>query len=169
MRLTFLLLLLIGVQTSFAQLPDDWFGNYSGELETVDIKGIQMSYHMELQISRSSDTSYNFVIIYGEDSTRQERKYMLYDNGPNRFALDEQNGIILEMSMGFDRLYSVFEVQGALLHIAYIKQKKGIRFELTSSKVSFNTGNSEEGGEKTPLVVSYKTTNFQQANLKKTK
>lgn len=169
MRALYLLAFFFISQISYSQLSEDWFGKYTGQLETVDINGIQMSYHMELNISRATDTSYHFVIVYGEDSTRQERKYMLYDNGMNHFVLDEQNGIILDMSMGFNRLYSVFEIQGSLLHIAYIKEKKGIRFELTSSKVSFKTGNTEENGEKTPLIISYKTANFQQADLKKTK
>jgi hypothetical protein len=169
MKRSLILLMLISATFSFSQLSEDWFGKYRGELNTTSLSGISMTYNMEMEISAISDTSYNFIIIYGEDSTRQERAYQLYDNGPNHFILDEQNGILLDMSYGMDRLVSVFEIQGSVLHVSYIREKKGIRFELTSSKKSFQTGDNIHEGVKQPLIFSYNTSSFQEAYLKKLK
>ncbi|MCB9223734.1 MAG: hypothetical protein H6582_06095 [Crocinitomicaceae bacterium] len=154
---------------SSAQLSANWLGKYSGELNSTDINGFQMTYHMELEIGILTDTSYTFNIIYGEDSTKQVRAYRLFNSGINHFIMDEQNGILLDMSYGFNRLTSVFEIEGAFLHISYVRTKKGISFELTSSKKSHNTGDKIHEGEKIPLVTSYKTLVFQTAELKKMK
>lgn len=167
MRLIKICVLLTVCQTAFGQLPDDWMGHYSGELKTINLNGERGKYHMELDISEISDSSYNFTIIYGQDSMRQERKYALHKEGNNHFMLDEKNGIVLDMSYGFKRLASVFEVQGNLLHICYIKTDYGIRFECTSSNKSAQTGGGEHAGAEIPLVYSYKTSTFQVAQLKK--
>lgn len=169
MRIVLSIFMLLIMEFSFCQLPESWLGKYEGTMESKDMNGLSFTYKMGMEISTLTDSSYTFLIIYGEDSSRQERSYLLYNNGPNKFVLDEQNGILLEMSYAFDRLVSVFEIQGALLHVSYIKQKKGIRFELTSSKKSFKTGDIEFEGDKIPEIYSYITSSFQQAELKKVK
>jgi hypothetical protein len=155
--------------SGFAQLPEDWQGTYEGELTSTDLNGLQISYKMGLTIQTKTDTTYDFILVYGEDSLRQERKYELYNNGANKFVLDEKNGVLLDMSLGFGKLTSVFDVQGSLLHVSYIKTKKGMRYELSSSKQAFKTGDTNFEGEQIPEIISYKTTSFQEAILKKQK
>ncbi|MBD3638071.1 MAG: hypothetical protein HUJ25_12020 [Crocinitomicaceae bacterium] len=167
-----LLFFTLGSSISFSQLPEKWLGHYVGELSSVNLKGNTTQFHMELIISERSDSTYHFTIIYGDvdDSLRQERAYQLIPTSSSRFLLDEKNGIVLDMSLGNDRLVSVFEVNDNLLHVSYIKTKKGIRFELTSSVLTKITGgNTTDQGEEIPEVQSYSTVSFQYANLKLSK
>ena len=170
MRYTVLSILLLAGTLSLAQLPKKWMGKYKGELTSVNLAGQESQFGMELHISEKEDSTYNFTIIYTSGETKQERAYQLIPDGDNHFMLDEKNGIILDMSLGKDRLTSFFEVQGSYLHVNYIFTKKGLRFELTSSSKAEITGGIEnEEGEKIPEVQSYKTISFQFASLKKQK
>ena len=155
---------------SKAQLPSDWLGHYKGELTSVNLEGKESRFDMELIISEDKDSSYNFTIIYASGEVRQERAYQLIPDGKNHYLLDEQNGIVLDISQGKDRLVSFFNVQESYLHVCYIFTKKGMRFELTSSvKGKTNAKTTNENGEDIPAVYSYKTTSFQFAALKKLK
>jgi hypothetical protein len=155
---------------SYSQLPQEWIGHYVGELTSVNLQGKTSNYHMELKLNERKDSTYNFTIIYGEDSTRQERAYQLIPDGSNHFVLDEKNGILISMSLGNERLVSLFEVQENFLHVSYIFTENGLRFELTSSKPAGITGGTTtDSHEEIPLVTAYKTIAFQSAILKKQK
>lgn len=144
-------------------------GHYKGELVSVNLEGKESSFGMELLIKEVSDSTYDFTIIYSGDGVKQERAYQLYHKGPGHYLLDEKNGIILDMSYGKDRLVSFFEVQGNFIHVSYILEKKGIRFELTSSVSTQKTGGQTTEGEEIPEVQSYTTVSFQFASLKRQK
>lgn len=145
-------------------------GHFIGELTSVNLQGTETKFHMELKINERSDSSYNFTLVYGKDSLRQERAYQLIPDGKAHFILDEKNGILLDMSLGNGALVSVFLVQDNLLHVSYALSKKGIRFELTSSSTAKLTGGfANDMGEEIPYVQSYKTIAFQYAFLKRKK
>lgn len=150
------------------QLSTHWPGHYSGDLFAQNVNGNETTYHMELIIEKQTETAYSWIIIYGEDSTRQERKYQLNILQGNVFQLDEKNGIVLNISHNDNELTSVFEVEGSLLHVIYRLDKKGIFFELTSSSEKSTTGgqtNYDDGH--IPEVITYRTSTFQTAYLKK--
>jgi hypothetical protein len=167
----FILFLLLFVTTpSFAQLSDKWEGKFSGDLIATNLDNKVSDFHMELYVELQSDYTYKWTIIYGQDSTRQERKYILKPDGNNHFILDEQNGIELHMSHSENCITSVFEVQGNLLHVKYTLGKKGVLYELTSSNAKKTTGGGkDENANDIPEVHSYKTTAFQSAFLKRMK
>lgn len=151
-----------------AQDISDWEGHYSGTLQAKSTNGNEMSYHMEFIVSPIDDSTHNWIIIYGEDSLRQERNYLIRRTGrENHFLVDEQNSIVLNMDLIGNVFYSVFEVNGSLLHVQYELQKKAIVFTLTASSGKNETGNSVHEGEEIPLVYSYQTTTFQRAVLKR--
>ena len=143
-------------------------GNYQGDLLATNLAGIETSYKMELDISKIDEVSYNWVISYGEDSTRQERAYQLNFIGMNIYEMDEKNSILLKVSYSNNALTSVFEVDGNLLHVTYRLDKKGILFELTSSNEKTVSGGSpNDSGSNIPVVISYQTVAFQTAFLKR--
>lgn len=168
-KLVIFLCLFLSLQTVNAQLTEKWMGDYIGTLTSTNLEGKTADFHMELHIAMNEDSTYNFTIVYGKDEQRQERAYLLIPSGKNKFVLDEKNGILLDMSLGPDRLTSVFEVQGSLLHVSYILEKKGIRFELTSSTEGAITGGNVSEDQEIPSVTSYKTTSYQSAFLKRQK
>ena len=170
MRFSVLIFFAVLSFQGWAQLPEKWLGHYEGELTSLNLAGNESSYGMELIISARNDSSYNFTIIYGIEDTKQERAYLLIPDGKNHFLLDELNGIVIDMSLGNDRLVSVFEVKNSFLHVSYILTNNGLRFELTSSNPGVLSGGIEtESEEKIPEVQSYKTVAFQFAILKRKK
>lgn len=153
---------------SFSQLSDDWFGSYIGELSSINLSGKESSYHMELHIKTITDSTYQFLIVYGKDSTRQERNYQLNYLGNNSYEMDEKNSIVMHLSQNNNSLITVFEVQKTLIHVTYRISKKGISFELTSSNNKKTTGGkTSDSNKKIPEIISYKTTAFQTAFLKR--
>ena len=164
-----LLLAILLASTSFAQLSEKWEGKFVGTLISTNLEDKVSDYHMELHIDLKADYTYNWIIIYGQDSTRQERKYILKPDGNNHFMLDEQNGIELHMSHSDNTITSAFEDEGNLLHVVYTLTKKGIMYELTSSNAKSETGGGDNNGSKIPIVSTYKTVAFQSAFLKRSK
>ena len=168
MKYLIVLISLISFAPSYAQLSDDWFGSYKGELLATNLVGLQTSYHMELKVTQLTDSSYNWIITYGEDSTKQERAYQLNYLGMNLYEMDEKNSILIKVSFHENSLTSVFEVDDNLIHVVYRLGKKGIHFDLTSSNnKTVSGGSTTDSGVSVPAVISYQTIVFQSAFLKK--
>ncbi len=168
-----LILILIALVTSIHSQAQDlskWEGHYLGELSSESASGRSMSYHMELKVGKLNDSTYNWTIIYGEDSLQQERKYLVKSTKQeNHFIMDEQNSILLNFTLINDCFYSVFEVNGSLLHVQYQLIGDEIRFILSSSNNKTVTGGTLNEGEEIPIVTTYLTWTSQSAVLKKIK
>jgi len=170
MRILFSLYIITSSLFSFGQLQEKWFGHYVGELSIYSISGTHQVYHMELLFNQLTTDTYEWTIVYGEDSLRQERKYILLNKGDNIFEIDEQNGIVLSSNLIGNKFISTFEVANNLIHVTYTFNKKQLIFDLTSSTSKYETGvlNTADSSA-VPLVLSYQTTTFQNAILKRKK
>ncbi len=167
-KLYFILLIFLPL-CNYGQISKKWEGHYVGKLE-IQSNGPTSHYNMELIFKQLNDTTYNWTIVYGEDSLRQERKYLLRKIDPHHYVVDEQNGIVLSSNLIHNTFISVFEVQGNLIHATYTFKKNRVYFELTSSSARAETGNinpSSDNEETIPLVYSYATVTCQNAVLKK--
>ena len=168
MKTRFTLISLFFCSFLYGQDISHWEGHYSGSLTSQSSGGLSSTFHMELDISNIDDSTYNWVIIYGKDSLRQERKYLLKRTGrDNHFIIDEKNSILLDLTLIGNSFYSVFEIDGSIIHVEYQWQKKAIIFILSSAESKRETGNSVVDGDEIPLVYSYKTTTAQYAFLKR--
>ncbi len=148
------------------QLDKSWEGVFSGELQSANLKGSKVSYHMELHIKPLNSGTHEWIIVYGEDSLRQERNYQLIHKEGNSFVLDEQNSILIPMSMHNNSLHSVFEVQGNLLHVIYTLNQDKITFSLISAgKKEESGGEKDENEQEIPVVTTFVTSAFQTAEL----
>jgi hypothetical protein len=171
MNKLYLLLLLFLPLVNYGQISNKWEGHYKGKL-AIQTQNKTSKYHMEIIFMPLNDSTYNWTIVYGKDTSRQERKYLLKKTGENQFVVDEQNGIVLSMNLMGNSFISVFEVQGNLIHARYTFKKNSVYFELTSSSARSETGNlkpSSDSEETIPLVYSYQTVAYQSAILKKIK
>jgi len=163
-KLLFIILPFLG----FGQLDKSWEGIYTGVLHSENLKGSKVSYHMELHIKPLNSGTHEWIIVYGEDSLRQERNYQLIHKEGNSFVLDEQNSILIPMSLHNNSLHSVFEVQGNLLHAIYTLKKDTIIFTLISAgKKEESGGEKDENNQEIPVVTTYTTSAFQTAELKR--
>jgi len=170
MRLFVTFLFLCYSLASFNQVQKKWLGHYSGDLVIENISGSLQVYHMELIFQELSDTSFQWTIIYGEDSLRQERNYVLLKIADNRFEIDEANSIILSCNLIGNQFISVFEVENNLIHVVYPFSRNKVIFDLTSSTSQYQTGQTEPSdSSEIPLVISFQTTTLQKAILKRQK
>lgn len=145
--------------------PDAAAGTYHGPLEQWKNNQWQRLLDMELQIGRISDTSWTWTIRYLGDTT-DERKYLLYRSADGRYRIDEQNSIVLSLNTVGYALHSCFEVEGTLLFVSYLFEKKAD--QVTVDFYFYNTARSlDTGGTGTgiPAVKDHAFGGSQRAKL----
>ena len=168
-QILFLFFLFLFSQVTYSQLSDAWLGKWKGELLIYNEAGTDklISIHMELHIDKTDTAGiYNWRIIY-KDSTKDDRKYLLrtIDQKKGKYAIDEKDGILLEMNLFDNTILSRIEVDGFLLDIIYKLETDKIIFETIS-------GSSKPGSTSTSItekydVLSYTVSNYQKAYLYK--
>ena len=166
------LVLLITPYFTFGQIQKEWLGHYSGDLTIVGWNGQTSSFHMEVIFIQETDSSYQWTLVYGEDSTRQERNYTLKRTSRGEYEIDENNGIVLSNNLFGNKFISVFKVQTYFLHTTYAFEKNQLIFSLTSSTAEYQTGDDPEADipeEEKFTVYALHTTVYQYASLKKIK
>ena len=156
----------LSAQTEELSFPQDYFGIYKGDLHITNSRGdqtIQMEFHLQ---ATDSVGNYKYVLVYIADGSRQERHYNLIDKGNGKFVVDENNGILLDVTLVGNKLYSMFEVQGNVLTTTETFYKDKMLFEITFSSKEQKKETGIEGGVK---VYSYPVMTVQKALLHKTK
>jgi len=173
MRIIVFTLLLIfttslSAQDQSAHFPEDWLGEWVGELEIYTAKGVAQTIGMELHIKdRGEAGKWGWTIIYKGDKT-DERSYdlVLKDADKAHFVIDEKNSIFLDAFYLGNTLISRFSVNQALLMINYTFEPDKIIFDVFSG----NKDTSLVTGEEVPDVEeirSYQMGNRQRAILYK--
>lgn len=107
----------VGQIDSASHFPQDFFGIYKGILHINSengIKEIPIEFHMQ---ATDSIKQFTYTLVYGEGDTRQERKYTLKekDKDSGIYVVDENNGIVLDIKVVNNCMYTLFEVNGSLL------------------------------------------------------
>lgn len=149
-------------QTNLSQ----WEGEWRGSLDIFNEKGKAQTIPMGLNILKDAD-AWKWQIIYGEGANQDFRDYRLIPTENLRqFDLDENNGIILRLSLLGNTFHSVFEMNGMALLISYSLEEDQIIFR---SLFAPDTDQITSGGqnEQSPEVKARKVTNYQIATLKK--
>lgn len=159
---------------SYAQdFPENWQGHWKGSMQLSYANGKTMEVNNELiiiDITTEQDTlkRYQWTVIYGDSSRRQERTYELItlDAQKGLYQIDEKNSIVLPCFYTDNTLMSLFEVMGNYIMSTYRKQGDYIYFENISA-----SGNKKRvtgaGEEDIPEVTTYPLSNFQRAKLGK--
>jgi hypothetical protein len=169
-KIVFFTLLLIN-SSLFSQINESWIGIWKGELKihANGDAGIRNTLPMELHINKSDSLGiWNWRIIYN-DSTKDDRKYLLRidDFNQGKYLIDEQDGILLEANLFGNKLISRFEVMNSLLEISYTLDGDKILFEVSSSNLK-PTSVTQSQAEQIE-VKSYEITDYQTAILRKQK
>ena len=172
--LYFLIIFFFTIQITIAQndntssFPGAYFGVYSGELIIHSEKGIK-NYPMEFHLlSTDSIGIYKYMIVYGKDKNRQERKYTLkeIDKAKGNYILDENNGILLDCKVIENKMFFLFEVMDSFLTTFVTFNNDHLIFEIvvTNTKTKKTSGGTDED---TPEVFSYPISVIQKAILNK--
>lgn len=147
--------------------PQNWEGNWKGELQWY--KGASKEPQkiiMELRIYPADNANkYTWQIIYGSEAT-DNRPYTLIakDTAKGHWAIDENNGIVLDQFWIADKFCGAFTVgKSTIINNYWIENDKLIaEFYNISAKPITTTG---KGTEASPSVDSYKIGSYQKAVL----
>jgi hypothetical protein len=147
--------------------PQDWIGNWKGELHWY--KGTAKEprkIDMELRI-RPADSShtYSWQIVYGSES-QDNRPYTLIakDTAKGHWVIDEHNGIMLDQFFVANKFCGAFTIgNNTIVNNYWLENGKLlVEFYSISAKPIATTG---KGTEESPVVDSYKVATYQRAVL----
>jgi hypothetical protein len=146
--------------------PDSYLGLYQGNL-IISSKNGQQTVPMEFHLQPTDSIGkYDYIIVYGEGENKQPRNYTLLekDRSVGRYLLDENNGILLEAQVFFEKLYFIFEVSGTLITTYITFGDDQLIFEVVAAQTE-NKSSSGGQSEDIPEVNSYPVGVVQRAQL----
>ncbi|MFV0541229.1 MAG: hypothetical protein ACK5MZ_08340 [Aestuariibaculum sp.] len=158
---------LFSITVSLAQsqvFPDDFIGVYKGDIEISNIQGKQ-KIAMEFHLTKTDTVgTYRYTLVYNN----KPRHYFLIekDKEKGQYIIDENNGIILPVTVFNQTVYSIFEVNGNLITTTEHFYNDYMDFEIMLSKIS-STGVTGKGTKEIPEVITYPIWSVQRARLKK--
>lgn len=154
------------------KFPEDWLGTWTGELDIYNVRGLQQSLPMSLELSETDSSGlYRWAIVYGRDSTAQKRDYQLIevDKSKGHYIVDEKNGIVLDAYHMQNELTLIFEVMTNNLITTYRLEGEEMVFTVRvfPTKEVRISGDTLINEQKIPKVLSYQHTVNQVARLNK--
>lgn len=150
-----------------ASFPKAWAGNWKGELQWFKTGNPQpQKVSMELRIQPAdSINKYTWHLIYGA-ATEDSRPYFLVpkDSIGIHWAVDENNGIVLDQYWVGNKLCGMFTVMNATIISKYWMEGEELVMEMLTirTKPLITTG---KGTEESPSVDSYSVSGYQLARL----
>lgn len=158
--------------SALATLPLDarWHGHWKGTLELPQPgPDGRSSVAMELVVTPLADsTGLAWTMVYGEGESRQERRYaLLPGDGPNRYVLDERNGILIDTVLQQGALVSAFTVQGMLLVSREELVGDALHFRIDTFSMATPRASGAGEGERRAEVASYRPVSSQRAVLRR--
>jgi len=166
----------ISTDTTLAKIeyifPDDWLGNWQGDLKIHNVNGLKQTLPMELDLSETDVPGiYTWAITYGEDSIAHKRDYVLkeIDSNKGHYVIDEKNGILIDAYHIHDELSSIFGVMGNTLVNSYRREGDELIFSIKifPSKEIRVSGDTIMENQKIPEVASFQHTISQIGRLQK--
>ena len=149
--------------------PASWQGDWAGELQIFNAKGLQQCLPMQLIIQPIKDSEdYSFTIIYGVDVEAGTRSYLLKTINAEKghYLIDEQNSIKIDAYLLGEKLVQRFEVMGNLLETFIEKRDDTLVWEIFSGKMKGEiTGDTVLNGDTIPPVQTFPMSVFQKCIL----
>jgi hypothetical protein len=158
-----------------ATSPHEWAGHWKGPM-TVSSPGASSpdGLRMELIVGdKEVGGRREWTIVYDGPvaGMRQERRYTLVDvdSAKGRYAIDENNGIVLRATLLDGVLYSPFAVGGTFCAASYRVLDAGTpaeRLEFTLVSMPLDKPGTT-GGDKAPTVQTWAVESVQRAELRR--
>jgi hypothetical protein len=150
--------------------PQSFIGNWKGKLQWMVNGKPTQTFTMQLRI-QPTDTAnqYTWQIIYGDNNT-DNRPYILkpIDTAKGHWAVDENNGIILDSYVHGNCIHGAFTVQDNTIVDNYCLENGKLRVEFLSIKLS-DKKQSGKGTDDSPVVDSYRVSSYQIGVLRRVK
>ena len=158
------------VSSQSKSFPASWAGNWKGELNwyktgTAEPKKVTMELRIRSIHSPGSPDAWTWQIIYGSE-TEDNRPYKLVqkDTAGIHWAIDEDNGIVLDQYWVGNKFSGAFTVQNSTIINSYWMEKNKLIVEFFNISAR-PVASSGKGTEDSPKVDSYKMGSYQKAIL----
>lgn len=152
--------------------PESWAGVWSGQVQAHGPQGLLDQFALQLTIAPTeSPGRFDWRMVLTNPSGAQEQPFSLLavDRAAGRFAIDENNGVIVDASWIDNALYSHFDVAGSRVQIRYLRRVlPGIDeliVEMTNARVE--DAHSTGGNNGAPEVVTVPVRTVQRAVLRR--
>lgn len=170
MRIPVLIFFLLASSFCFSQtFPESYVGHWKGSLDIYNGSKKVQTVVCALDITPADSGRYDWVITYG-DSAQDRRPYLLIpiDTTKGHWAIDEQNGIVIDMYVTGNKVTSLFTVMGSAIQISYWREGEDMMIELFSypEKADVLTG---KGTEDSPEVKVFKFSGYQLGRMHRNK
>lgn len=178
MKILSLLFILFFTNTVFSQDfdADSWVGKYAGMMQLSSINGWKDEVHVEFEFSEViKDSVWTYAMCYKSEKLGEMVKdyRIIKVNGTvkSAFKLDEQDGIVIDMTYMNNSFFAMFEVEGMIHTSCMSLQETTIRFEMFGSNLESpsNITTSEPLGDSNEsyTVSSYKPSYAQTVMLER--
>ena len=152
--------------------PQDWLGEWAGTLNIYRDTGLVQTLPMQLHVHPIEESeNFTWTIIYGEDLKKGARNYELQtvNASKGQYLIDEKNSIKIESYYFQNKLVSWYSVANNLIYISYEKQDDELHIEVVAGKQEAvsTTGNTKDGEEEIPEVITYPVGTLQKGILKR--
>lgn len=151
------------------QFPDAYVGYWKGTLNIYSGAIVKQKVTCALEVFPADSGRYDWIITYG-DSGEDRRHYTLVpiDTAKGHWAIDENNGIMIDMFVTGNKVTSLFSVMGSAIQISYWLDGEDMMMELFvyPEKEHVTTG---KGTEESPTVKVWKFSGYQLGRMKRMK
>lgn len=173
------ILLLIWVGTLKAQQfdPSIWIGEYSGIMTLNNAGSTSFTLHIDFTFKEvKKDSVWTYTMCYNSDRfgemIKDYRILKAPDPDPTHFLMDEQNGIIMDltfMNNGFYEFFEIEGIEGSLFSTVLKRQGDDLFFEIFGSSNLPERTSHLDASEESPAmdVISYRPIFAQSVLLKK--
>lgn len=151
-----------------AQFPDAFLGEWKGKLSWMVPGKETREFAMSLEVKKKdSVNTYNWFIKYGDNKT-DIRPYTLklIDTAKQQWAIDEDNGIILDNYVAGNCLQGSFTVMNNTIVNNYCVESGKMRVEFFTIRLT-DKKTSGKGTADSPSVDSYRMAGYQYGLLEK--
>ena len=154
---------------SVEAFPTSWFGTYRGECQTLGDSAVRSRFAMQLQIAPRNDGRIAWQITYGTGDAAQLRDYDLVPVAAElgHFAIDENNGIVLDCYLRGNAVYSSFEVGTVRLLARYGRRGDAIECEIITQSGSPARVSTVTSATTEQQVTAWPIRNVQRGVLRK--
>ncbi len=170
--LTFFLLALSFLHAQ--KFPDAYVGYWRGDLNIYKGDSVVQTIRFGLDVLPADSGRYDWIITYYPKRTKNDtadpidyRPYTLLpiDTTKGHWAIDEGNGIVIDMWVTGNKVTSLFSVMGSMIQISYWREGDELMMELFSYPEKEDS-KSGKGTEESPEVKAWKFTGYQMGRMK---
>ncbi|CAM3997321.1 hypothetical protein [Pseudoalteromonas byunsanensis] len=139
--------------------PEEWNGYYKGQCELSSPKrGVFYAFPMALEINDVTKKKADWIITYGEGEAQQVRNYSLLtiDSDLGHYAVDENNGIVIDQYLIGNEFMSLFEVASTKIQTTYTLDSNGT-MDVSMESFTFDPVRENNVGSYTVSSYALKT------------